>query len=248
MPDDVRTLASHFREKEENFNQRLPADHWIVLRLDGRGFSELTERHFVKPFDPSFHALMESTASTVLRDFQGSCAYTGSDEISLVLPPNWSFFDRRMEKIISLSASIASVAFALTGNISVQFDSRVSTFSTAEEVCNYFLWRQMDVERCALHTLCYWTLRQEGKSARKASTILKAVGRDEQLALLDARSVTFTESWQRSGVGLYWQQYEKIGFDPLRQQDVLAIRKKVAVEKEIPRSSEYAMWVLDKLS
>jgi hypothetical protein len=34
---------------------RLPPGRWVILRLDGRGFSRLTEARFEKPFDARFH-------------------------------------------------------------------------------------------------------------------------------------------------------------------------------------------------
>ncbi len=87
------------------------------MRTDGRSFSCLTEKNFQKPFDPAFHKL---------------------DEISLILPPSWDHFDRRVEKILSLSASIFGINFTQeSGNILAQFDSRISTFEIIEEIIDY---------------------------------------------------------------------------------------------------------------
>ncbi len=248
MPFTVRMLASRFREREAMYNVCLPASQWIVLRLDGRHFSALTERYFVKPFDPAFHALMEETARILLVELQGIYVYTGSDEISIVCAPDWDLFDRRAEKLVSLSASIAGVAFSLAGALSGQFDSRVLSFPALEDVCDYFLWRQLDVERCALQTLCYWTLRKAGMSAKKATTALTSAGHTEQLALLSARATTFTASWQQTGVGLFWERYEKTGYNPISQQHVQAVRSRVAVEQELLRGAAYTSWVRGILS
>jgi tRNA(His) guanylyltransferase len=51
---------------------------WLILRLDGRGFSRLTESRFEKPFDPRFHEAMVQTTQDVLEDLQGQYAYTES--------------------------------------------------------------------------------------------------------------------------------------------------------------------------
>ena len=64
-----------------------------------------------KPFDLRFHELMVQTAQALLQEMQGIYAYTESDEISVLFPPNWDFFDRSLEKVVSISASIATATF-----------------------------------------------------------------------------------------------------------------------------------------
>ena len=86
---------------------------WLILRLDGRGFSRLTESRFEKPFDPRFHDAMVQTAQVDLEDLQGLYAYTESDEISVLFSRDWALFDRELEKVVSISAGLASAAFAL---------------------------------------------------------------------------------------------------------------------------------------
>ena len=77
---------------------RLPPGSWVILRLDGRGFSRFTESRFEKPFDARFHDGMVQVARAVLEDLQGLYAYTESDEVSVLLPPGWDLFDRELEK------------------------------------------------------------------------------------------------------------------------------------------------------
>jgi tRNA(His) guanylyltransferase len=73
---------------------RCPDGAWVVLRLDGRGF---TEDHCQKPFDERFHGWMVAAARAVFEDFGGVYAYTESDEISVLLPRGWAYFDREVE-------------------------------------------------------------------------------------------------------------------------------------------------------
>src|SRR5207249_1656476 len=67
-------------------------------------------------------------------------------------------FDRKLEKVVSLSAGIASAAFTQACGVPVHFDSRVWLGADAALVVDYFRWRQADAARCALHGWCYWTL------------------------------------------------------------------------------------------
>ena len=97
---------------------------WTVIRVDGRGFSRFTEQRFDKPFDARFSELMVDTAQALLTEFGGRYAYTESDEISLLLDPAWELFGREVEKLVSLSAGIASAAFTHGGGEPAHFDSR----------------------------------------------------------------------------------------------------------------------------
>jgi tRNA(His) 5'-end guanylyltransferase len=92
------------------------------------------------------------------KEVQGSkCVYIQSDEISILITDfdtleTDAWFDYNIQKIASISASVASVEFSLRmslncdnrdGCIEAYFDSRVFNIPK-EEVCNYFIWRQQD--------------------------------------------------------------------------------------------------------
>jgi tRNA(His) 5'-end guanylyltransferase len=89
-------------------------------------------------------------------------AYTQSDEISLLLTDfekitTDAWFDGNIQKIVSVSASIATAkfnqlflydkAFAQYINSLAFFDSRVFIIPDPVEVENYFIWRQKDAVR-----------------------------------------------------------------------------------------------------
>jgi tRNA(His) 5'-end guanylyltransferase len=129
---------------------RLLSGAWVVVRVDGRGFSRLTASRFEKPFDETFHTLMVHTAQALLTELQGCYAYTESDEISVLCGPDWALFDHQLEKVVSISAASASAAFTQAYGMPVHFDNRVWLGAEAELVVDYFRWRQDDAIRCAL--------------------------------------------------------------------------------------------------
>ena len=47
-------------------------------------------------------------------------------------------------------------------------------------------------------------------------------------------------SWQKRGVGLWKEQYEKEGYNPVKQQTEKAVRTEIKVEYELPLGEEYA--------
>ena len=102
---------------------KVPPGTWAVLRLDGRCFSRLTEARFDKPFDLRFHDLMCETSRALVVDLGALYAFTESDEISVLLPRGSTLFDREVEKLVSVSASIASSTFSLGFGAPAQFDT-----------------------------------------------------------------------------------------------------------------------------
>jgi tRNA(His) 5'-end guanylyltransferase len=182
---------------------------------------------------------MLHTASSLLTQLEGIYCYTGSDEISLILPPNWSMFDRRLEKIVSISASIASSSFTLASAFKhkfikqpSQFDSRVVAFSSIDEVAQYCSWRIADVRRCAMHTFAYWKLRHKNISASKATKMLNGLSwQDKDTLLREQHGISFYEMvlWAQQGVGIYWETYQKTGYNPIKKEEVIAERRRTAV-------------------
>jgi tRNA(His) 5'-end guanylyltransferase len=79
-------------------------------------------------------------------------AYHQSDEIS-VLVQDWQgvntqrWFGGQLQKIVSLSASIATSALIACRGDGPLFDARVFVLPSTVEVANYFLWRQQDAIR-----------------------------------------------------------------------------------------------------
>ena len=212
-----------------------------MLRLDGRGFSTFTEARFDKPFDPRFSDLMVDTARSLMGEFNARYAYTESDEISVLLDPAWSLFGRSVEKLVSISASVATAGFTMATGAPGTFDARVWLGTSPSDVIDYFSWRQADAGRCALNGWCYWTLRGEGLSGRSATSALAGLDTSGKNELLFERGINFAEvpAWQRRGVGLWFEEYERDGFDPARGESVVARRRRVRVERELSAGDVY---------
>jgi tRNA(His) guanylyltransferase len=214
---------------------------WTVVRMDGRGFSRLTEQHFDKPFDDRFRDLMVTTAEAVLTELGGRYAYTESDEISVLLDPDFDLFGRSVEKLVSLSAGIASATFTHAAGLPAHFDSRLWVGTGLSDVADYFAWRQADATRCALNGWCYWTLRRAGRSPRQATSAMDRTSTSDKNELLFRHGVNVNDlpAWQRRGIGLWWETYQRSGHDPVRQAEVTATRRRITVERELPMKDAY---------
>ena len=167
MPNDVKktaetrkrdALGDRLKSSYENRTRiLLPRRTYTVIRIDGKSFHSYT-RGCRRPFDENLMADMDSTAATLCDQIAGArLAYVQSDEISLLLtdfasPQSEAWFDGNIQKITSISASIATAHFnkvrgARGINKIALFDSRVFTIPDSMEVENYFVWRQQDATR-----------------------------------------------------------------------------------------------------
>ena len=88
----------------------------VAIRIDGRAFHTFT-RGFQKPFDEVLIKSMQETMKYLCENIQGCVlAYTQSDEITLILVDykkitSSAWFDDEVQKIFSIDASMATMAF-----------------------------------------------------------------------------------------------------------------------------------------
>jgi tRNA(His) 5'-end guanylyltransferase len=246
-PDD---LEARMRALECFHALRVLPGAWPVLRLDGRGFSRLTDARFDKPFDERFGALMCRTAEALFVELQAVFAYTESDEISVLLPRASTLFDREVEKLVSISASIASSTFSLGLGAPVHFDSRLWVGAADADVIDYFRWRQADAARCCLNGWAYWTLRKEGASVADATAALEGKSVGFKNELLFQRGVNFNDvpAWQKRGTGLHWESFEKEAFNPKLGQAVTATRRHIKIDRELPLGEDYGRLISSLLA
>lgn len=88
----------------------------VAIRLDGKTFHTFT-KGFKKPFDEVMIKSMQETMKYLCEHIQGCVlGYTQSDEITLILVDyknldSCAWFDYEVQKLCSVSASMATVAF-----------------------------------------------------------------------------------------------------------------------------------------
>ena len=159
----------------------------VIIRIDGKAFHTFTRR-FDKPFDSVLVRTMQDTMKYLCENIEGCVlGYTQSDEITLVLCDykkltSQAWFDNNIQKICSISASMATMAFndnfAEIVSMSfldlpaddyvnlpyfcgvhermiykqAMFDSRVFNIPK-EEVNNCLLWRQQDATRNSIQSV-----------------------------------------------------------------------------------------------
>ena len=241
-------LDSKMRVFETTHDYCIIPEMYIVVRLDGRSFTKLTKNicNFEVPFDAKFRDYMVET-TTHLMDcgFRVIYGYTESDEISLLWHRDDNAFGRKSRKIISVLAGEASAKFSLLlGNVAC-FDARISELPNIDLVVDYFRWRNEDAHRNALNSYCYWLLRKKGENVEDATNYLSGMSVSDKNELLFLNSINFNEipNWQKRGVGLYWQNYDKPGFNPKSGEEIICARKRINIDYELPMKDEYGKFI-----
>lgn len=112
--DELGCRMKEYYEKipKTNLMRRTP----VVIRIDGCSFHSFT-RNFKRPFDDVLIKSMQQTMKYLCENIQGCVlGYHQSDEISLVLIDyqrlnSDAWFDYEVQKICSIAASMATMAF-----------------------------------------------------------------------------------------------------------------------------------------
>ena len=112
--DDLGTRMKTFYEEipKTKLMRRCP----VAIRIDGKAFHTFT-RGFNKPFDEVLIESMQKTMKYLCENIQGCVlGYTQSDEITLILIDynklnSSAWFDYEVQKMCSIAASMATMAF-----------------------------------------------------------------------------------------------------------------------------------------
>lgn len=149
---DSTSLGDRMKAYEAPWMTVLPRRMAAVVRIDGRAFHGHL-RGADKPFDMQFIAGMAEVARALCAEMQGAVfAYHQSDEISVLLQ-DWEgthtepWFAGEVQKIVSISAAVATATLCSIRPGRPLFDARVFVLPNTVEVANYFRWRQNDAVR-----------------------------------------------------------------------------------------------------
>lgn len=112
--DELGTRMKEFYESvpKTKLMRRTP----VAIRIDGKAFHTFT-RGFNKPFDDVLISAMQDTMKYLCENIQGCVlGYTQSDEITLILVDykrlnSSAWFDYEVQKMCSIAASMATMAF-----------------------------------------------------------------------------------------------------------------------------------------
>ena len=142
MSNKKDSLGDRMKNNYENraktyLVRRMP----VIIRLDGKAFHTFT-RGLKKPYDKIFHDTMNQTMKYLCENIQCcKLGYTQSDEITLLLTDydtltTDAWFDNSVQKICSVSASMATLAFNkyFRRNFPIYCGKNIDDVTTDEEL------------------------------------------------------------------------------------------------------------------
>ncbi|GHV89326.1 hypothetical protein AGMMS50267_16860 [Spirochaetia bacterium] len=221
---------------------------YMVARIDGRNFTTLTKEkgHFEAPFDEKFRDMMVETTKHLMNcGFKVIYGYTESDEISLLFDKDIDLFRRKIRKYNSILAGESSAKFSLLFQDIGSFDCRICQLPQKNNVIDYFRWRNEDAHRNALNAHCYWMLRKKEYNKKEATEYIMHKNVAEKNELLFSHGINFNElpNWQKRGIGLYWKEEEKYGYNPKEKIEVNVKRNVINIDYNLPMREEYSNYI-----
>jgi len=235
------------KECEIFSNLRAPYGSEIVVRADGRKFSQLsTELGLKKPYDNDFASLMCNVCLDFFKEFAPKFIYTFSDEINILISD--IPFNGRIEKLDSVFASYISASFMKNlfkknkfMNIiekhdlkPVSFDSRIIPLSFQGTV-DYFQKRQTEAWRNCLNGYSYWKLREKYGKSTSVEILNKKKGSElHDLLFKGGLNISEVPNWQRRGIGIYRKSLEVEGYNPLEKKTVKTRRNIAKIDCKLP--------------
>ncbi len=189
----------------------------FFVRVDGRNFRHaLSLLKSEQPHDLTFAKSMAAASEALMHrsGLPAQLVFTFSDEANALFLE--APFDGRIEKLDSVIASFfaSAVTLQLAPSMPLAFDARVVPVNKLD-VPPYLEWRQNEAWRNHLHAYTYYHLRQEGECARDAHAKLFEMNASEMHEFMFNRGVNLakTPSWQRKGILVHKELYEKQGID-----------------------------------
>ena len=247
---DNSDLAKRMKSYESSYQFSLTPRMPIILRIDGCHFHTYTKK-FDKPWDPAIrHGMIETSAALVKQISGAEFAYTQSDEISILINTYKKFntqpwFDSKLSKAVSVSASIATAAFnkaiaefILASGITLPkspaiFDSRAFVVPR-EDVVNYFYWRELDCIRNSVSSLAQANFSHKqlnNKSCKDMKLMLKEIGKNwDELPDWDKYGICLCRVVETSDSGAMRSKIYASSETPIFSKDSLIIEK--ALEQE----------------
>jgi tRNA(His) 5'-end guanylyltransferase len=210
----------------------------LIVRADGRNFRRVLSGEFEKPYDERFAKGMAEAVAIFFETsgFDPKLAYIFSDEINLFFPQ--VPFKGRIEKLDSVIASFLASALTIVLDFkdAIAFDARVIPVCSREDVWEYLTQRQAEAWRNHINAYGYYGLQESRLSEKEAEERLKGMKAAQVHELLFRTGINLNETpmWQRRGILIAKERYEKEGYNPKAGKKVVVTRYEVVQHWDLP--------------
>ncbi|RAP44291.1 MAG: hypothetical protein BZ135_08585 [Methanosphaera sp. rholeuAM6] len=229
---------------EQFSNIKIIPDNSLILRIDGRKFSNYTKKlKLEKPFDERLRDIFIEVSKDLINEFNPERIYTFSDELNIIfkeIP-----FNGRVEKIDSVIASFVTASFMkhlflnnekfdvdVTALKPVSFDCRI--IQTSNHSKDYFKWRQDEAWRNCLNSYAQSILNKTHSNSQTSEILFKLKKSDiHELLYENGINISKVPTWHKRGVCIYKVALENEGINPKNNQKNISIRNKIYIDLEM---------------
>lgn len=258
--DDLGVRMKTFYEQisKTKLMRRCP----VAIRIDGKAFHTFT-RGFQKPFDEVLIKSMQETMKYLCENIQGCVlGYTQSDEITLILVDykkltSSAWFDYEVQKICSIAASMATMAFnkafvkevkkysfELSMGIHTDEERRLlDIYHKAIDKGAMFDARCFNIPKEEVTNLCYW--RQLDASRNSIQMVGQANFSHKEL---QNKSCNDIQDMLMSQKGINWNDlptYQKRGSCCVRNKIIIESDGVMATAQLRDTSRSENEWIID---
>lgn len=188
-------LKDRIESYQESYNFKLLNRVPLIICLNGRGFSRVTSL-LEKPYCGEFAESMLSTTLKLCGEVEGSLfGYQYHDEIVIVVrndqnPETVPWYDNKLQKICSITSSIASLHFntyiknkdlSLIGDS--LFTSQVFVVPNMAEAVNALIYKQQQNFHLSIQFACFYELLKKYDKVN-IKEMLSGLSVDEKVDLL----------------------------------------------------------------
>lgn len=235
----------------------------VAIRIDGKAFRTFT-RGFQKPFDEVLIKSMQGTMKYLCENIQGCVlGYTQSDEITLILVDykkltSSAFFDYEVQKLCSIAASMATMAFnrifaekvkEFIYNDGENYENNSEEYRLCSVYKNAVIKGSMFDARCfnipkeEVTNLCYW--RQDDASRNSIQMVGQANFSHKELHKKSRNDIQDMLMTQK---GINWNDfptYQKRGSCCVRNKIVIESDGVMATAQLRDTSKSENEWIID---
>jgi tRNA(His) 5'-end guanylyltransferase len=238
MTDRNRERSNNKESRDREIYADIKAIPPLIVRADGKNFRHVLSGEFGKPYDERFAKGMAKAAVIFFETsgFDPKLAYIFSDEINLLF--THVPFKGRIEKLDSVIAGFLASALTIVLGFkeAIAFDARTIPVCGGEDVCEYLTQRQAEAWRNHLNAYGYYGLQESGLSEKEAEKQLKGMKAAQVHEMLFRKGINLNETpkWQRRGILIAKERYEKEGYNPKAATAVTVTRYKVVQLWDLP--------------
>ena len=166
--------------------QSYPENQHLVVFLDGYNLSKGAGATLERPYDPRFGAWMKETFLHFLQSprYCVVFGFTMSDELFLLLSPDFISWKRRPSHVLSILTSECAVTFDNLSHLGCPWEAKVFTSGSSDEIIDFLCVRRARAVWSLTKNHLYYYLRQRGMAPQDADAEVRKLSHRARLAAL----------------------------------------------------------------